>query len=99
LATRDIAVSGIGTLVIGNKQFDGIEYEISGSKRSRFDGAREQVLSAQLSGEIQNPEIIDAASKLRTLDLECRLRRNDGRIIAIGFFAIPAISGCTWSRR
>ncbi|MCU1341287.1 MAG: hypothetical protein JWN92_710 [Candidatus Acidoferrum typicum] len=103
MPTRDILTSGVGSLIIGNKQFDGIHYKISGTKRSRLVGSSETVLSVALRGEILNPQSIDSATQQRTLDMECQLLRSDGRVIAVEFFRFPAFQvvrgadGDSWS--
>jgi hypothetical protein len=86
---RDISVSGSGVVIIGSRRFDGVQFESSGAKRSRFDGNKETVLSADLRGAILNPEVIDFASQAKTMDMECRLIRSDGRLVAIEFLPFP----------
>ena len=88
MPSRDISISGMGVLIIGTKRFDGIQYHIAGTKRSRLvDG--ETVLSAELRGQILNPQNVDLASQSKTMDIECRLIRSDGRVIAIDFSGFP----------
>lgn len=58
---RDISTAGTGTLIIGPNRFEHVQYQISGTKRSRTttDSAQhvvdETVLSADLHGEILGP--------------------------------------------
>ena len=89
MPVRDISTRGSGRLRIGANQFENIQYEISGNKRSRFDGSQEIVMSADLRGVILNPQAIDSASQVKTMDIECQLVRSDGRPVPIDFSAFP----------
>jgi hypothetical protein len=100
---RDISTHGTGRLRIGASQFENIQYEISGKKRSRLYGNREIVMSADLRGVILNPQAIDSASQVKTMDIECQLVRSDGRPVPIDFSAFPVFhvmrpaDGDAWS--
>jgi hypothetical protein len=96
MASRQISITGTGSLIIGQSRFDGVQYQISGEKRSRIQGTdragsviNERVLSAQLKGMILNPQVVDSSSQMRTQDIECRLIRSDGRHVAIDFHNFP----------
>ena len=85
---RKISIEDVGILIIGTNHFEAIHYQIAGTKKSRLVGG-ETVLGADLRGQILDPQNIDPASQMQTMDIECRLIRSDNRVIAIEFLGFP----------
>jgi hypothetical protein len=88
LPDRKISIEDVGILIIETNRFEAIHYQLAGTKKSRLVGG-ETVLGADLHGQILNPQNIDPASQMRTMDIECRLIRSDNRVITIEFFGFP----------